>query len=357
MDQFAGILQFHKERYPLMEPQDFGKLIYQSEFGPRHLGLSLGQIEKSLREEWAYLPHSPRREPEILSDNFCRIYLSSEEDPQLAIPVLACLLQMSMNTENGTLDGLRRRLDAACTLDIPGMKEWADNYRQTGTGLVRHSRRYNEIYKPHYRVIKKEFAQFYTFFLTIAERLAKKQPTVVAIDGRCGSGKTWLADAITCLFPCNLIHMDDFYLPKDCRSQDWQKQVGGNMNLSRFRQEVAEPLQAGLPVCYRAFCCQKQSYYEKTFDSYKLLIVVEGSYCLHPAAGLKPDISIFLTCSNTEQESRLRQREGDYFTVFANQWIPMADHYLQSCHIEKKAMLTFDTSMYAGHAEIQEGAI
>ena len=37
MSEFELILQAHSARYPLMEPQDYGKLVFQSEFGPEHL--------------------------------------------------------------------------------------------------------------------------------------------------------------------------------------------------------------------------------------------------------------------------------------------------------------------------------
>lgn len=37
MDQkILSAAREHAARYPRMEPQDFGKLIYQSEFGPGH---------------------------------------------------------------------------------------------------------------------------------------------------------------------------------------------------------------------------------------------------------------------------------------------------------------------------------
>ncbi len=33
---FLEVLKEHKNRYPQMEPEDYGKLIYQSEFGAKH---------------------------------------------------------------------------------------------------------------------------------------------------------------------------------------------------------------------------------------------------------------------------------------------------------------------------------
>ena len=36
-DEFIRILKEHTARYPKMEKQDYGKLVFQSEYGPEHL--------------------------------------------------------------------------------------------------------------------------------------------------------------------------------------------------------------------------------------------------------------------------------------------------------------------------------
>lgn len=47
-------------------------------------------------------------------------------------------------------------------------------------------------------------------------------PVVLALDGRCGSGKTTLANGLSAQFPgCTLLRTDDFYLPPARRSPDW----------------------------------------------------------------------------------------------------------------------------------------
>ena len=53
---FSAILQSHAQRYPLMQPQDFGKLIYQSEFGPQHMIDNPAQSLSLLQHEWQSLP-------------------------------------------------------------------------------------------------------------------------------------------------------------------------------------------------------------------------------------------------------------------------------------------------------------
>ena len=49
----------------------------------------------------------------------------------------------------------------------------------------------------------------------ILERIEKIHettiPLLIAIDGRCGSGKTTLGEALAKRLHASLIHMDDFY--------------------------------------------------------------------------------------------------------------------------------------------------
>ena len=57
-------------------------------------------------------------------------------------------------------------------------------------------------------------ARIFAPVLAQVKRLADEgKPVAIAIDGRCGSGKTWLSGLIGDRFPCNILHMDDFYLP------------------------------------------------------------------------------------------------------------------------------------------------
>ena len=60
-------------------------------------------------------------------------------------------------------------------------------------------------------------------------------PALLAIDGRCGSGKSTLAAWLAEQLPCNLVHMDDFYLPMDRRRPDWAEHPGANMDFARLR--------------------------------------------------------------------------------------------------------------------------
>lgn len=55
-------------------------------------------------------------------------------------------------------------------------------------------------------------------------------PFLVAIDGRCTAGKTTLAGLLQGKRSCNVVHMDDFYLPFAKRTPERMAQPGGNMD-------------------------------------------------------------------------------------------------------------------------------
>ena len=44
---------------------------------------------------------------------------------------------------------------------------------------------------------------------------------LVAVDGRCGSGKTTLGTLLAAVFGCAVVHTDDYYLPFARRAPGW----------------------------------------------------------------------------------------------------------------------------------------
>ena len=157
MREFEEILQVHRERYPLMEPQDYGKLAFQSEFGPEHLVSDAESVLRYLKQEWSELPEgSPVILPEPIGNGLCRFHLSSCTEEQL--PRLAELFCRSAQEHKGTRAGLDERLACVKALEIPGMEEWLAEYEAADCPAVRHSQTFRDHYAPHYRVIKLEYA-------------------------------------------------------------------------------------------------------------------------------------------------------------------------------------------------------
>ena len=97
----------------------------------------------------------------------------------------------------------------------------------------------------------------------LAAALAQQptKPLVLALDGRCGSGKTTLANTLARQFPASItLHTDDFYLPPAQRIRGWEKTPCANMDLDRLRDEALRPAYEGQPVQYRAYSCREGAY-------------------------------------------------------------------------------------------------
>ena len=181
--------------------------------------------------------------------------------------------------------------------------------------------------------------------LAAARRLAGgAAPALLAIDGRCGSGKSTLAAWLAEQLPCNLVHMDDFYLPMDRRRPDWAEHPGANMDFARLRAEVLAPLLAGQSAAYRAYVCRTGALQPPRTLPPRPLTIVEGSYALHPALGVPFACRVFLTCAPACQRARLQQREGAHFAAFAARWIPLEEAYLAATHPEAACDFVLDTT-------------
>ena len=86
---------------------------------------------------------------------------------------------------------------------------------------------------------------------------AKKDHLLIAVDGRCGSGKSTLGAYLQQKMHGNLLHMDDFYLRPEQRTPKRREEPGGNVDRERFLEEVLLPLHKGTKFTYRPFNCRK----------------------------------------------------------------------------------------------------
>ena len=181
--------------------------------------------------------------------------------------------------------------------------------------------------------------------LTAALAQQPTKPLVLALDGRCGSGKTNLAEALTRQFPDSVIlHTDDFYLPAAQRAPGWEQTPCANMDLARLRDEALRPAYAGQPVPYRAYSCREGAYQPAKELPAQPLVILEGSYSHHPLLTCYETLRVFITCSKEEQARRLQEREGEHYADFAARWVPLEEEYFAQYRIEETADFVIDTT-------------
>ncbi len=180
--------------------------------------------------------------------------------------------------------------------------------------------------------------------ITKAETLLnKKNPVLVAVEGRCASGKTTLASVLQDLAGWSVFHMDDFFLQPWQRTELRMQTAGGNVDYERFLAEILEPLKKGeTEIAYRPYQCRHQKLAKPVYIKAKQVCLMEGSYSCHPALWDFYDLRIFLTVSPQEQKRRILARNGeDGYMPFAKQWIPLEEQYFKAYQIEERCDLHF----------------
>ena len=177
----------------------------------------------------------------------------------------------------------------------------------------------------------------------IDDLLLRKKNILVAIDGRCGAGKTTLAKALQAHYDCAVIPMDHFFLRLEQRTEARLAAPGENMDHERFLAEVLLPLKQGVPFTYRPFDCSRMELGEPIDIHPGALVIIEGSYACHPSLWRHYDLRIFLTVDPQEQLRRITIRNGTYARVFQEKWIPLEEAYFAAYRLEQHCDLLLST--------------
>lgn len=179
----------------------------------------------------------------------------------------------------------------------------------------------------------------------IKNLLKDNEKLVIAIDGRCGGGKSSLGAMLAEEFDCSLFHMDDFFLPPRMKTKERLAQLGGNVHYERFEEEILKSLKNDEPAVYRKYLCNKGELSQPIKVEPKNLTIVEGSYSLHPTLRDYYDYKIFITIDPKVQHERILKRNGEEkIQDFINKWIPLEEHYFTELDIENKCDIIFDTT-------------
>lgn len=161
---------------------------------------------------------------------------------------------------------------------------------------------------------------------------------VIAIDGRCASGKTTLAQELGAYLGAEIVHMDDFFLPKELRTPERLSQPGGNVHYERFLEEVMPALRKPQAFFYRKFDCSAMRLTETVKVAASPYRIVEGAYSQHPALSEYADIRIFCDIDPMQQQARILERNGEKaLPVFRERWIPMEEQYFREYEIREQA--------------------
>ncbi len=156
------LLRLHSELYPLMEPRDAVKLLYQSEFGCGHMVPDPDRARAFLKAEWENTERDALHRPlDELGGGFVRVHL--QPIPDLArLDALAEAFILSA-VPCGSHEGFMLRLEALRSAAGQGitpfspeaLEAFLKDYLPHGCPAVHHSEAFRREYRPSYRVIKK----------------------------------------------------------------------------------------------------------------------------------------------------------------------------------------------------------
>ena len=340
----AAALRAAAARYPEMEPTDAVKLLYQATFGSGHLVRDEEECRRRIEREWETL--APADEPVEVIGRFARLPLAKAKQDGLSSRTVARLFMDAANAPGSkeefhtaltVLEALTEKGEMPFSTDA--LRTYLAAYRAAGEPAVSHSDTYHAAYAPAYRLITAETARLLPVVSAIESALREREHVTVAIDGRCASGKTTAAGILARLFDGAVVHLDDFFLPPEKRTAKRLAEPGGNIDYERILGEIVPHAKSSAGFAYRAFDCRTGSFREEPVSvPPSRLLIVEGSYALHPALGSYADITVYSDVSAEEQLARIAAR-GDDIAVFRSRWIPLEEKYAAGTDARRRAAI------------------
>lgn len=154
--------------YPQATLADIYKSFFQNRFGPGHMITDRAGVKAYLDQELAQCNGSsmPYFENCGLGDNYVRVSLSTVTDSIISADDLLDAFIESANTVNApTIEAWKAEWTEilACVpdslSDFQNDKLRIDSLLASGHYAIHHSRKFNELYHPHYRVIRRDIFQ------------------------------------------------------------------------------------------------------------------------------------------------------------------------------------------------------
>lgn len=161
MEELRQILTDHAGKYPLMEPTDAVKLIYQNEFGAGHMIKDETTCMTYLFREYECVTKQESAEIfEDIGNGLVRVHLSALKNNQLES--LGRVFIHGAAQHRGTLERFIRKLEVLKALTAEGyfsfhseqLQLYLKAYMDAGYPAVSHSEAYRRQYRPAYRVIR-----------------------------------------------------------------------------------------------------------------------------------------------------------------------------------------------------------
>lgn len=169
-------------------------------------------------------------------------------------------------------------------------------------------------------------------------------PFILAIDGRCASGKSTFANKLSALTGATVIHADDFFLQPFQRTEKRLETPGENVDWERIKTQVLMPLSRGETAYYRPFHCHTMSFGKELSAAPVKAVIVEGTYSLNKELAEFYSSSVFMTVSPKIQLERIAARNGrEGAEMFKKKWIPLEEKYFSAYDLQNRCKYVVNT--------------
>jgi uridine kinase len=153
---------------------------------------------------------------------------------------------------------------------------------------------------------------------------------LIAVEGLPGSGKSYFATKLSIKLNCDVVCIDNFYLPKEKRNNHSFKKGGNNIDFNRFTKEVIIPFFNNEIINYSIYNCKIDSFTTKVKVKTNNTLIIEGNYILRKELFKYFTYSYFIkTDMNTIKNNIINRSNQEFYQIFKNKWIPLADEYIK----------------------------
>jgi uridine kinase len=162
----------------------------------------------------------------------------------------------------------------------------------------------------------------------LAGRLAKTGPRLgrtrlIAVDGRSGAGKTWLAGELATPLGAPVIHMDDLY-------PGWD---GLTKAADVLAEWIIEPLSKVEPARWRRFDWDTMSYAEWHTTEPADVVILEGCGSIRSSLASAYATRIWVEAPTAARQQRLRARpDWAAYDPHADRWAELEDQLYETEH-------------------------
>lgn len=158
------VFSAHAARYPMMDAQDWYKLVYQGEFGGGHLIADAKTARARFMHEWekAGTPDRDEMIEEPVGSGLCRVHLRPARNAGVPPEAVFGAFLSGAGETCGSDDGMREKVrilvgflaegGAGCTAER--LLSFIGGLESAGFPQVSHSEAYRAHYRPSYRIIR-----------------------------------------------------------------------------------------------------------------------------------------------------------------------------------------------------------